>query len=107
MRRRLSAAAWLLAAVVLAAMPAVAGAHPDEAGSYVPWTDDFTQSKSVRMLQGQDAMAAADVAAPGAENMQLVGNADKDGTVNSDLAFWDSFPTRATATASGSATSRA
>ena len=27
-------------------------------------------------------------AAPGARNMSLVGNSDKDGTVNSDLAFW-------------------
>ena len=88
MRQRLSVAAGLLTALVLAAMPAVAGAHPDEAGFSVPWTDDFTQSKSVRMLQGQDAVAAAAVAPPGAQNMQLVGNSDKDGTVNSDLAFW-------------------
>ena len=38
-------------------------------------------------MQGSSAAAAA-VAAPGSSNMTLVGNADKDGTINSDLAFW-------------------
>jgi len=90
MRRGFSAAiALLVASVALVALPVGAGAHPDEAGTaYVPWTDDFSQQKSVKMLRGDDAPSAAAIAAPGAQNMQLVGNSDKDGTVNSDLAFW-------------------
>lgn len=89
MRTR-SMAAWLLAALALAAVPAVAGAHPDDASElYVPWAEKVGKQRSVQFMQGSGARAAALApAAPGSSNMSLVGNADKDGTVNSDLAFW-------------------
>jgi len=89
MRTRYTAVGCVLAAIVLASVPAVAGAHPEAAGEvYVPWTDDLSRQQSVRMLEGGTAATAAAPAAPGSSNMSLVGNADKDGTVNSDLAFW-------------------
>jgi hypothetical protein len=90
MRRGTSAAAWLLAAMLLALAPGVAGAHPDEAGElYVPWAEKVGKQRSLEFMQGSTARAAALApAAPGARNMSLVGNSDKDGTVNSDLAFW-------------------
>ena len=88
MPRRISTAIGLLAVIALAAMPAVAGAHPDEDAYVVPWMDDFSQQQSVKMLRGDDAASAAAVAPPGSSNMELVGNSDKDGTVNSDLAFY-------------------
>jgi hypothetical protein len=86
MRKRWAGAA--VAAIALA-VPSVSAAHPDEAGErYVPWADDISQQQSVKMLQGDMGAAAAAPAAPGAANMALVGNSDKDGTVNTDLAFW-------------------
>src|SRR5215210_5237193 len=80
-------AAGLLAAVALVSIPSGAAAHPDETGdTYVPWTDAFTREKSIQTFQGESAAAVAP-APPGSSNLTLVGNADKDGTVNSDLAF--------------------
>ena len=54
MRRGTSAAAWLLAALLaLAALPAAAGAHPDEAGElYVPWASSIDKQRSVQFMQG-------------------------------------------------------
>ena len=90
MRRGSLAAAWLLAALVLAVVPAAAGAHPNEAGElYVPWAEKVGKQRSVEFMQGSTARAAALApAAPGSRDMSLVGNSDKDGTINSDLAFW-------------------
>src|ERR671917_374209 len=90
MRRGSSAAVWLLAAFVLAVVPVTAGAHPNEAGEvYVPWAEKVGKQRSIEFMQGSQARAAAlSPAAPGSRNMSLVGNSDKDGTVNSDLAFW-------------------
>ena len=90
MRRGSSAAAWLLAMLVLAAVPVTAGAHPNEAGEvYVPWAEKLGKQRSVQFMQGSTARAAALAPAPpGTSNMTLVGNSDKDGTINSDLAFW-------------------
>jgi len=91
MRRGTSAAAWLLAALLaLAALPAAAGAHPDEAGElYVPWASAIDKQRSVQFMQGSSSRAAAlEAAAPGSAGMNLVGNSDKDGVTNSDLAFW-------------------
>jgi hypothetical protein len=85
MRTRSIAVGWLLAAMALAAVPSVAGAHPSTGDLYVPWAEKVGTQRSV---QAFSARAAAAPAPPGAENMTLVGNADKDGTVNSDLAFW-------------------
>jgi hypothetical protein len=84
MRTRFTAVSALLAALALVSLPAMAGAHPDASDIYVPWADDFSQQKSVQLSQD----AAADIAPPGIEGMSLVGNSDKDGTTNSDLAFW-------------------
>ena len=89
MSRQQSVVGLVLAAIVLAAVPAVAGAHPEGRGEvYIPWTDTFTEQRSVRLMQGAATQAAAEPAPPGSANMTLVGNADKDGTTNSDLAFW-------------------
>src|SRR4051794_23746907 len=90
MRRGSSAAAWLLAALLLAVVPGVAGAHPDEAGElYVPWANAIDKQRSIQFMQGSSARdAALAPAAPGSAGMNLVGNSDKDGVTNSDLAFW-------------------
>src|SRR5918997_21539 len=85
MKPRHSMAGILLAAVALAAAPSIAGAHPSAGELYVPWAQKVGKQRSVQAFSAQ---AAATPAPPGAENMTLVGNADKDGTVNSDLAFW-------------------
>ena len=90
MRRGTLAAAWLLSVIALALAPGVAGAHPSEAGEfYVPWAEKVGKQRSVQFMQGSSARAAALAPAPpGSRNMSLVGNSDKDGTINSDLAFW-------------------
>jgi hypothetical protein len=85
MRLRFTAAGGLLAAIALAVLPSAAGAHPSAGDIYTPWAEKFG---SQRAVQPFSAAAAAEVASPGAQNMTLVGNADKDGTINSDLAFW-------------------
>ena len=87
MRTRHTVVSLLLATIALAAAPAVAGAHPSAGELYVPWAEKVGNERSVQFMQGSSAGAAA-VAAPGSSNMTLVGNADKDGTINSDLAFW-------------------
>ena len=87
MRTRHTVVGLLLATIALAAAPAVAGAHPSAGDLYVGWAEKVGMERGVQWLQGSSAGAAA-VAAPGSSNMTLVGNADKDGTVNSDLAFW-------------------
>ncbi|HET8951572.1 MAG TPA: hypothetical protein VFN44_13725, partial [Solirubrobacteraceae bacterium] len=76
--------------LALAALPAAAGAHPDEAGElYVPWASAIDKQRSVQFMQGSSSRAAAlETAAPGSAGMNLVGNSDKDGVTNSDLAFW-------------------
>jgi len=90
MRTRHLAVGLLAAAAALASIPAGAAAHPDEAGeTYVPWTDSLTRQQSIRAFQGDDATGASvEPAPPGSDNMKLIGNSDKDGTTNSDLAFW-------------------
>jgi hypothetical protein len=78
---------------VLLLSPAMAGAHPsrgdetESAGSLL--VDPFDRSMIL------DAFGAADPAtiaptegATSIANMTLVGNSDRDGTINSDLAFW-------------------
>lgn len=88
MRKCIAALAAVL--VCAAIWPLAAGAHPDEASElYIPWAEEVGQQRSVQFMQGSNARAAAlDPAAPGSQAMSLVGNSDKDGTVNSDLAFW-------------------
>ena len=88
MYRRVAALPAALIAVVMA--PAAASAHPLEAGEmHVPWTDKL--SERGWLLAGPAPRAAATAGKPGARGaggLPLVGNADKDGTTNSDLAFW-------------------
>lgn len=79
----------LLAAAVPLALAAGVSAHPDEAGEqYIPWMDQVDSDRLTRsfMSEGEDFQTAQSPA--GIEGMSLVGNSDKDGTVNSDLAFW-------------------
>jgi hypothetical protein len=71
-----------------AAIPTNASAHPHELGElYVPWMDKITEQHWL-LSAPQAAPPAARAKAPGAGGLSLVGNADKDGTTNSDLAFW-------------------
>jgi hypothetical protein len=58
---------------------------------YVPWTDKFSERQWLMAEpSGTDATSQvrAAGAGAGADGLSLVGNADKDGTTNSDLAFW-------------------
>src|SRR5262245_37055031 len=80
MRRAAIAAALL----TMAALPAVASAHPIESGElYVPWGSAPGKEQAVKFTRGGATAQAAQ-----ASGLELVGNADKDGTTNSDLAFW-------------------
>ena len=83
--------ALLLVAAMSLAVVGQAVAHPDEKGEvYVPWMDRVDGKRLVRSFMGDDAQLQANAApsAPGTSGMTLVGNTDKDGTINSDLAFW-------------------
>ena len=88
MTKRLAAFAAVLLALVV--VPAMASAHPIETGEVaVPWTDDFSRQQAVKLTRGTPPLAeAAQAAPPGISGLELVGNSDKDGTTNSDLAFW-------------------
>jgi hypothetical protein len=81
MRRHFGA---LCAALVLSLVGAqMALAHPIEGGElYVPWGEKVGGERALDLVRG----SAADDGG-GASGMTLVGNADKDGTVNTDLAF--------------------
>ena len=83
--------ALLLVAAMSLAVVGQAVAHPDEKGEvYMPWMDRVDGKRLVRSFMGDDAQLQANAApsAPGTSGMTLVGNTDKDGTINSDLAFW-------------------
>jgi hypothetical protein len=76
-------AAGVIALAALAVVAPIASAHPIESGEvYVPWGERVGGDRAVDLVRG-----SAQAAAAGAEGLSLVGNADKDGTVNSDLAF--------------------
>jgi hypothetical protein len=77
-------------AVIPLALSAGAGAHPDEAELYIPWAEELTGDQGMRSLlgQGNEFQTNAAPSPAGSDGMTLVGNSDKDGTVNSDLAFW-------------------
>ena len=81
MRRHFGA---LCAALVLSLAGAqMAVAHPIEGGElYVPWGEKVGGERALDLVRG----SAADDGG-GTTGMALVGNADKDGTVNTDLAF--------------------
>jgi hypothetical protein len=90
LRRLLTAA--MAAALVSAAIPVAAGAHGEKGELYVPWTDRITEQRSIRAFSAPTVAAATQSAdAPGLSGLELVGNSDKDGTVNSDLAFWGDY----------------
>ena len=84
MKQRL--VAFAAAACAIAVFPAVAAAHPDEAGElYIPWSDFVGQERAQELTRG--APKADRQPTPGAQDLRLVGNSDKDGTTNTDLAF--------------------
>jgi len=84
MRRCLVACAAAVSAI--AVFPAFVAAHPDEAGElYIPWSDFVGQERAQELTRG--APQADRQPTPGAQDLRLVGNSDKDGTTNSDLAF--------------------
>ena len=77
-------AACATAVVALAALAPAASAHPIESGEfYVPWGERVGGDRAVDLVRATAAQASA----AGTQGLSLVGNADKDGTVNSDLAF--------------------
>lgn len=80
----------LVAAVLPLMLAAGVSAHPDEGEVYVPWMDKVSGDRAVRSFLGDGAELQTNAAPSptGERRMTLVGNADKDGTVNSDLAFW-------------------
>jgi hypothetical protein len=84
MKRRFSVLA-AVAVVIAAVLPAAAQAD-GEAG-LVPWAQAIPDSVERTGLMKSSARAAQ-AAGPGISGLRLVGNSDKDGTVNSDLAFW-------------------
>jgi hypothetical protein len=88
MRTRFIAVGWLLAAIGLASLPAVAGAHPDTGELYVPWAEKVGQQRAITAFEPGDPSGIRKPSPPGISNLTLVGNSDKDGTTNSDLAFW-------------------
>ena len=86
--------AAISAAVLACAMlPSFVSAHPHEAGEvYVPWTDKLSEGQW--LASGPSTAAAPTAAKPaagGTGGLRLVGNSDKDGTTNSDLAFWGNY----------------
>ncbi len=88
MRRCLVAAA--AAAVALSVLPATAGAHPDETGE-VPLMGETVDARWIEKLAGEPNGDPEQPVGPGVENLRLVGNSDKDGVTNSDLAFWGNY----------------
>jgi len=85
-------AALFVAFIACAAVPAAVSAHPHEDGEiYVPWTDSLSEQAWLAAEPATPAaqeQRAARPPGPGTGALSLVGNADKDGTTNSDLAFW-------------------
>jgi hypothetical protein len=78
------------ALLACAVVPASASAHPHELGElYVPWMDKLSEQQ---WLMAEPASGArhghGGGVGVGVGGLELVGNADKDGTTNSDLAFW-------------------
>ena len=85
------ATAVAVAATVAVVVPATGSAHFEKGDLYVPWADSITQQNEGAFFAGRSAPrkgSSVQVAGPGVSGLALVGNADKDGTVNSDLAFW-------------------
>ena len=80
------------ALIACALAPAAVSAHPIEEGEiHVPWTDKLSERSW--LLAGEPAApeparGTKAAGARGAGGLSLVGNADKDNTTNSDLAFW-------------------
>jgi hypothetical protein len=95
MRKRALTALAVAIAAVPVAVPATGWAHGEKGELYVPWADSFTEQRGLSWLKPRNATnatnakAAAAAAAPvtWSENLTLVGNSDKDGVTNSDLAF--------------------
>src|SRR5688572_10235859 len=82
-------AAICAALIACAVLPMYVSAHPHEQGElYVPWTDKVSKADWLGAATTADGSSAAAQAGPGSSGMSLVGNVDKDSTVNSDLAFW-------------------
>jgi hypothetical protein len=81
---KMRTAAIAAALLTMAALPAIASAHPIESGElYVPWGSAPGKEQAVKLTRGGATAQTAQ-----ASGLELVGNADKDGTTNSDLAFW-------------------
>ena len=77
-------------AVIPLAITAGVSAHPEEGELYVPWAEELSGDQAMRGLlgQGNEFQSNAAPSPAGGQGMTLVGNSDKDGTTNSDLAFY-------------------
>ena len=78
-----------VAALCLIAAPPSAFGHGEKGEMYVPWTDKLTEQRAIKAFSGKSSNRMTAAQEPlGTSNLALVGNSDKDGVVNSDLAFW-------------------
>jgi hypothetical protein len=83
-------AAAALAAAALVAVPGVAAAHPNEKGE-TPLLGETVDARWIERLAGEPGGDPEQPVGPGIANLRLVGNSDKDGVTNSDLAFWGNY----------------
>ena len=81
--KHLGALCSTAAVAALCMFASTASAHPIEAGEmYVPWGEKVGKERGLDLAKGSAVDAGG-----GVGGLQLAGNADKDGTVNTDLAF--------------------
>jgi hypothetical protein len=81
--------AALAAVTAVLALPAVAAGHPEHEQA-VPWASSIDDQLAGLFTSGNEPQGHSVPSPPGIAGLQLVGNSDNDGTVNSDLAFWGS-----------------
>lgn len=82
--------AFVVVATLCLAVPAGVTAHPDDKGeTVVPWVDQVSANTLMDGFEAKSPTFRTNAAPTpsGSNRMDLVGNSDKDGTVNSDLAF--------------------
>jgi hypothetical protein len=75
-------------------LPAAASGHGEKGELYVPWTESLSEQRALKLFGARNLAAApgeGTASTAGSSGLELVGNSDKDGTTNSDLAFYGNF----------------